>query len=148
MASITSTPTHYFLKGTYLASGQALRVAEAPLTKKVQNRQLALESTWIDLFNFLLRIEGIQANIDVDWANCETVDVVDEWDVAVRKKSVGMPLEQILIELGYDGEIAKIIADNSAAQTPAQAASTQIALNGTSMNAHNLAMQEAAADNK
>lgn len=148
MSSITSTPSHYFLNRSYLSSGQALRVAEAPLTKKVANRQMALESTWRDLFAFILRIEGIQANIDVDWANCETVDVVDEWDVAVRKKSVGMPLEQILIELGYDGNIAKLIADNASAQTPAQAASTQIALNGTSMNTHNLAMQEAAADNK
>ena len=151
MAAITSTPTHYFQKGTYVSSGQALRAAEAPLVKKVKNRQLALESTWKDLFLFILKIEGIDANIDIDWSEAEIVDDVDQWDVAVRKKSVGMPLEQILIELGYDGEIAKIIADaagstNAAIQQAPGA--NQIALQGTGMNTNNLAMQEAAADNK
>jgi hypothetical protein len=150
MAAITSTPIHYFSSTTYLPSGQALRVAEAPLTKKVENRQMAFESTWKDLFLFMLRIDGIVANIDIDWKPIETVDAVDNWDVAVRKKSVGMPLEQILLELGYDGEIAKIIADaagstNAAAQQAPGAG--QISLQGTGMNTNNLAMQEAAADN-
>lgn len=151
MAAITSTPTHYFMRGSYIPSGQALRVSEAPLTKKVLNRQMAFESTWKDLFLFMLRIEKIQANIDIDWSDAETIDEVDQWDVAVRKKSVGMPLEQILLELGYDGEIAKIIADNAstanAAANQAQGP-TQISLHGTGLNANNLAMQEAAADNK
>ena len=150
MAAITSTPTHYFQKGTYVSSGQALRAAEAPLVKKVKNRQLAFESTWKDLFLFMLKIEGITANIDIDWAEAEIVDDVDQWDVAVRKKSVGMPLEQILIELGYDGEIAKIISDNSTTANAAVQQSqnpTEISLRGTGLNANNLAMQEAASDN-
>ena len=149
MAAITSTPTHYFMRGSYIPSGQALRVSEAPLAKKVENRQMSLESSWKDLFLFLLKIENISANIDIDWKTAETVDVVDIWDVAVRKKSVGMPLEQILLELGYDPEIAKIISDNAQSSAATQQApnSTQISLRGTGLNANNLAMQEAAADN-
>ena len=150
MAAITSTPLHYFSSTTYLPSGQALRVAEAPLTKKVENRQMAFESSWKDLFAFMLRVEGIIANIDIDWKPIETVDAVDNWDVAVRKKSVGMPLEQILLELSYDPEIAKIIADKVSSTNAAQdqmAGPTQISLQGTGMNTNNLAMQEAAADN-
>lgn len=151
MAAITSTPTHYFMKNTYVASGQALRAAEAPLVKKVKNRQLAFESTWKDLFVFMLRIEGITANIDVDWSEAEIVDEVDQWDVAVRKKSVGMPLEQILLELGYDPEIAKLISENATtanAATQQAQGPTEISLRGTGLNANNLAMQEAAADNQ
>jgi hypothetical protein len=150
MAAITATPVHYFMKNTYVASGQALRAAEAPLVKKVKNRQLALESTWKDLFTFILKIENITANLDIDWSEAEIVDEVDQWDVAVRKKSVGMPLEQILLELGYDPEIAKIISDNASTANAAgqQAQSpTEISLRGTGLNANNLAMQEAAADN-
>ena len=149
MAAITSTPTHYFMRGSYIPSGQALRVSEAPLAKKVENRQMSLESSWKDLFLFLLKIENISANIDIDWKTAETVDVVDIWDVAVRKKSVGMPLEQILLELGYDPEIAKIISDNAQSSAATQQApnSTQISLRGTGLNANNLAMQEASADN-
>jgi hypothetical protein len=150
MAAITSTPLHYFSSTTYLPSGQALRVAEAPLTKKVENRQMAFESAWRDLFAFMLRIEGIVATIDIDWKPIETVDAVDNWDVAVRKKSVGMPLEQILLELDYDGEIAKLIADKASTANAAQqqiAGPTQISLQGTGVNTNNLAMQEAASDN-
>lgn len=150
MAAITSTPIHYFSSTTYLPSGQALRVAEAPLTKKVENRQMALESTWRDVFLYMLRVEGIVAKIDLDWKPIETIDAVDNWDVAVRKKSVGMPLEQILLELGYDGEIAKMIAETSSTANAAQnqlASPTQISLQGTGLNTNNLALQEAAADN-
>jgi hypothetical protein len=143
MAAITSTPVHYFSSTTYLPSGQALRVAEAPLFKKVLNRQLALGSTWRDLFKFMLKIEGIVADIDIDWKSPESIDSLDQWDIAVRKKSVGVPLEQILLELGYDPEIAKIIADEAIANTPE---STEVALRGTGLNTNNLAMQQAAAE--
>lgn len=139
MAAITSTPVHYFSSTQYLPSGQALRVAEAPLFKKVLNRQLAFGSTWRDLFKFMLRIEGIVADVDIDWTSPESIDSLDQWDIAVRKKSVGMPLQQILLELGYDSEIAQIIED---ASTPQQ----QVGLPGISMNTNNLALQQAAAD--
>jgi len=141
MASITSTPLHFFMKGSYIPSGEALRVAEAPLTKKVLNRQLTFGSTWRDLFKFMLRVEGIVADVEIDWQNPETIDTVDQWDIAVRKKSVGMPLEQILLELGYDAEIAAQVAEASV-----DVNSTEVALRGTGLNTNNLALQQAAAE--
>jgi hypothetical protein len=141
MASITSTPLHFFMKGSYIPSGEALRVAEAPLTKKVLNRQLTFGSTWRDLFRFMLRIEGIVSDVDIIWENPETIDTVDQWDIAVRKKSVGMPLQQILLELGYDAEIAAQVAEASVDSN-----STEISLRGTGLNTNNLALQQAAAE--
>ncbi len=146
MAAITSTPTHYFAKGSYIPSGEALRVSEAPLTKKVLNRQLAFGSAWRDLFKFMIRVEGIQADIEIIWKSAETVDSVDSWDIAVRKKSVGMPLEQILLELGYDAEIAAQVAEASIAATGPQTDPTEVALRGTGLNSNNLALQQAAAE--
>ena len=143
MASITSTPTHYFTKGSYIPSGEALRVSEAPLTKKVLNRQLAFGSTWRDLFKFMLRVEGINADVEIDWQNPETIDTVDQWDIAVRKKSVGMPLEQILLELGYDAEIAAQVAEASAVPTNQ---TQDISLQATGVNANNMAVEQAAAE--
>jgi hypothetical protein len=143
MAAITSTPTHYFMRGSYIPSGQALRVSEAPLTKKILNRQMALESTWRDLFLFMLKIEGISAAIDIDWSNAETIDEVDRWDVAVRKKSVGMPLEQILLELGYDPELATQISAESMVAT---GTTENISLQATGVNANNLAVEQTAAE--
>jgi len=143
MASITSTPTHYFTKGSYIPSGEALRVSEAPLTKKVLNRQLAFGSTWRDLFKLMLRIEGINSDVEIVWSNPETIDSVDQWDIAVRKKSVGMPLEQILLELGYDAEIAAQVAEASVVAT---GETQNISLQATGVNANNLAVEQAAAE--
>lgn len=143
MASITSTPTHYFTKGSYIPSGEALRVSEAPLTKKVLNRQLAFGNTWRDLFKFMLRVEGISADVEIDWQNPETIDTVDQWDIAVRKKSVGMPLEQILLELGYDAEIAAQVAEASVVPTNQ---TENISLQATGVNANNLAVEQTAAE--
>jgi hypothetical protein len=143
MASITSTPTHYFTKGSYIPSGEALRVSEAPLTKKVINRQLAFGSTWRDLFKLMLRIEGITSDVEIIWSNPETIDSVDQWDIAVRKKSVGMPLEQILLELGYDAEIAAQVAEASVVPTNE---TQNISLQATGVNANNLAVEQAAAE--
>jgi hypothetical protein len=139
MAAVTSTPTHYFLKGASLPSGQALRVAEAPLFKKVLNRQLALGSTWRDLFKFMFKIEGIPADVEIKWESAESIDSLDNWDIAVRKKSVGISLRQILIELGYDPEIADAVVAESLGQPGEQLTPTSEVI-----NAHNYALEQAA----
>ena len=139
MAAITSTPTHYFIRGSYIPSGQALRVAEAPLFKKVLNRQLAFGSTWRDLFKFMFKVENITAEVEIKWHNPESIDSLENWDIAVRKRSVGMPLEQILLELGYDAEIAEQIAQGAEPSNDISLASSAEAL-----NANNLALQQEA----
>ena len=139
MASITSTPNHYFLKGTNLPSGQALRVAEAPLFKKVTNRQLAFGSTWRDLFKYMFKIEGIPADVEIKWENAESVDSLDNWDIAVRKKSVGVSLRQILLEAGYDPEIADAVVAESLGQPGEPLTPTSEVI-----NAHNYALEQAA----
>jgi len=139
MASITNTPNHYFLKGSNIPSGQALRVAEAPLFKKVLNRQLALGSTWRDLFKYMFKIEGIPADVEIKWENAESVDSLDNWDIAVRKKSVGVSLRQILIEAGYDPEIADAVVAESLGLPGEPLTPTSEVI-----NAHNYALEQAA----
>lgn len=139
MASITSTPNHYFLKGSNIPSGQALRVAEAPLFKKVLNRQLSFGSTWRDLFKFMFKIERIPADVEIKWENAESVDSLDNWDIAVRKKSVGVSLRQILIEAGYDPEIADAVVAESLGQPGEPLTPTSEVI-----NAHNYALEQAA----
>ena len=112
-------------------------------TKKVYNRQLTFGSAWRDLFKFMLRIEGITADVEIVWESPETVDSVAQWDIAVRKKSVGMPLNQILLELGYDTEIAASVAEASVNPTGNP---TEVALRGTGLNTNNLALEQAAAE--
>ena len=141
MASITNTPTHYFMRGATLPSGQALRVAEAPLFKKVTNRQMAFGSTWRDLFKFMFMVEGLPDEVEIKWENAESIDSLDNWDIAVRKKSVGVGLYQILLEAGYDPEIAEAIVEESQAQLGAPPVPTS-----EIVNSYNFAMKNQAAE--
>jgi hypothetical protein len=111
MASITNTPLHYFEKTGNVPSGEGLRTAEAPLLKKVEDRQITFGSTWADMFRFILQIDNeAEPNVEIKWRAVESMDSLDAWEVAVKKRVVGVSLEQVLIEMGYDVEIAQQIA--------------------------------------
>lgn len=112
MASITNTPLHYFEKTGNVPSGESLRTAEAPLLKKVEDRQITFGSAWIDLFRFIIKeIYGLgEPSINVKWKAVESMDSLDAWEVAVKKRVVGVELKQVLIEMGYDPDVAEQIA--------------------------------------
>ncbi len=111
MASITNTPLHYFEKTGSIPSGESLRTAEAPLIAKVKDRQITFGSTWADMFRFILKIDNAaEPNVQVKWQDIESMDSLDEWEVAVKKRVVGVSLEQVLIEMGYDLDVAAAIA--------------------------------------
>jgi len=113
MASITSTPLHYFESSGTSPSGESLRTSEAPLLKKVLDRQIMFGSTWRDLFTFLLRVEGITSDVQVKWSSSESLDTLDHWEVAVKKRVVGVSLKQVLLEMGYDSEVADLIVEQA-----------------------------------
>lgn len=118
MASITNTPLHYFEKTGNVPSGESLRTAEAPLLKKVEDRQIMFGSTWADIFRFIVRIEeNVEPDIRVDWQAVESMDSLDAWEVAVKKRVVGVALEQVLIEMGYTPEEAETIASEERSLT-------------------------------
>jgi hypothetical protein len=159
LASLTQTPLHFFQSGTTFSSGEALRNAEAPLTKKVRDRQLVFGATWRELFKFALKIEGFDVDVQVQWTTSESMDVSDAWNIASVKRNLGIPLEVILREMGYDAEIAKQLAEAAQAEKDANnpMKNGQIAgpagpgedntppQNASSMNLHNQAEQAATA---
>jgi hypothetical protein len=111
MASITNTPLHYFERTGSVPSGESLRTAEAPLLKKVEDRQITFGSSWVDLFRFILKIDNEQEpDVKIDWQAVESMDSLDAWEVAVKKRVVGVSLEQVLVEMGYNVDKAKEIA--------------------------------------
>jgi len=111
MASITNTPLHYFEKTGNVPSGESLRTAESPLLKKVEDRQITFGSTWTDMFRFILKVDNeSEPNVQIDWQAVESMDSLDAWEVAVKKRVVGVTLEQVLVEMGYDIDSAKEIA--------------------------------------
>lgn len=152
MASLTQTPLHYFKSNGAVVSGEAYRHAEAPLTKKVTERQRSFGSTWRELFRFCLKIREIDTDVQIKWAGIESMDTTDAWNVAQIKLAAGFPLKIVLVEMGYDSEVADEIVRLSEEEakrkkelgiTSGVGAST--AELGAGMNSHNLAVQAAAA---
>lgn len=140
MASITNTPLHYFERTGSVPSGESLRTAESPLLKKVEDRQITFGSTWADLFRFILKIDNEQEpNVQVDWAAVESMDSLDAWEVAVKKRIVGVSLEQVLIEMGYDIEVARAIAatENSIATISQNTNTNNVLMEATGGNIGN-----------
>lgn len=135
MASLTSTPLHYFHNNGQFASGEALRNSESALTKKVTDRQRSFGQTWREIFRFALRIEGIEADVQVKWAGVESIDSTDMWNIAAMKKNLGIPLKIILMDMGYDEELAEQIEKDAKEAGPVTG---QL---GQGLNAHNLSLQ-------
>lgn len=104
LAAVTNTPLHYFQSTGNVPSGNALRAAEGPLMKKVTDRQIAFGITWDELYTFSIKVDMDLENADltIHWKTVETLDDLEKWDVMAKKRNVGMPFEQVLIEAGYD----------------------------------------------
>lgn len=157
MAALTHTPLHMFESVRTFSSGEAVRTAEAALTKKVRERQLAFGQTWRELFKFALKIEGFDVDVQVQWNPSESIDTADAWNIAAVKRNLGVPLEIVLNEMGYDAEIAAQIAEAAQAEKDANnpLKNGQIdpnaplapgedntpPQNASAMNNHNLAVQ-------
>ena len=93
-------------------SGEAGRAAEAPLVKKIKDREASFTSTWKELLGFILKIEGMNTKVEVRWVNPESLDNLDFWDVLLKKINAGLSHRQALREAGYEeDEIDRIMAE-------------------------------------
>ena len=115
MSALTDTPYHYLERGfAGVSGGEALRVAEAPLLKKVADRQTSFGVTWVELFTFVLKIEGADANVEIKWDIVESFDSLNEWDVMLKKINAGLSHRQALREAGYEeDEIDRIMQERA-----------------------------------
>lgn len=107
MAQLTTTPLHYFDPAGGTPSGESLRVADAPMVKKAKNRQKSFGSTWQDACEFILMIAGHPdptGTVHISWENAASQNDLLTWDLAMYKKSMGIPIWQILLEAGYTQE--------------------------------------------
>ncbi|MFD8067917.1 phage portal protein [Streptomyces parvulus] len=114
MATVTATPLHYFEPTGNVPSGEALRVAEAPLVKKTKMRQLSFGSTWRKVFSFILEAQGMKEDVQIHWRAVETFDTKEAWEIARIKKQVGLPDSQNLVEMGYDAALVEQWAQEAA----------------------------------
>lgn len=116
LASLTNTPLHYFEKTGNVPSGEGLRVAESPLIKKVKRRQTSFGRTWRDIFKFVLKINGIDEDVQVKWMSPESLDELALLDAGLKKRNTGISLQQVMREQGYDEEIIDRVIEEAKAE--------------------------------
>lgn len=116
MAALTDTPFHFLEKSLNVSGGEALRVAEAPLMKKVADRQASFGATWKELFKFILKVEGIpKVRLEVQWEIHESMDETERWDIQLKKLNAGLSHAQVLREMGYaEADITRILEERAA----------------------------------
>lgn len=112
IATLTDTPFHFLERPVSVAGGESLRASEAPLLKKVADRQVAFGATWREVFTFILKIEGLKARLEVKWDLVESMDALGQWDVMLKKRNAGLSMRQVLREQGYEeSDIERILAE-------------------------------------
>lgn len=103
LASISRTPPYYLLGQMANLSGEALTAADAGLTAKVVARQRQFGESWEQVMRLAFTLRGLTAAVDAEtiWAGAERRSIAELADAAVKKASVGVPVEQIWEDLGY-----------------------------------------------
>lgn len=106
ISSITRTPKHYFFSVGSNLSGEALIAMEAPLNKKAQDRIDRYSPVWSDVGEFLLRIGGVEAEVEAVFDRPETIQPFTQAQTLQMYVSAGLPVALALKQLGWDeGEI-------------------------------------------
>lgn len=104
-AQITTTPLNRFSPGGNPASGESLKIVDAPFVKKIDTRKLSYGTTWKAVFEFALIVLGHQDPVvTVSWAPSASADNLADWQVAKAKQDAGVPVSQTLAENGYPAD--------------------------------------------
>src|SRR6185437_15327937 len=81
--------------------------SEVPLLKKVRKRQISYGSTWLEVFDFALKVAGVDSDPDIAlrWIPAATIDDAAGWSMIQAKQQAGVPVRQTLLEAGYDPDM-------------------------------------------
>ena len=101
----SKVPVHHLTQTNLATSGRSLRIAEGPFVEKLRDRQLERTPVYADAIRYGLRLEGMEVSaseLKVNWESPASMSEEDMWDIAAAKAATGMPLRQILKEMGRD----------------------------------------------
>ena len=117
IARVTGTPAHRVQLSTGAwPSGEALRVANAPLNAKVEDRQQHGSPEWASAMDLTLRIGLTPADGGAwpIWKPAQDIDPAEAVAIAESKRRVGVSQRQTLRELGYsEDEIDLMLEENA-----------------------------------
>jgi hypothetical protein len=125
IARVTRTPLHLMMPAEIAPSGDALKVLEDPLVKKVEDRMLHFGDVWCNVMLFALQMQNLAGKTDalgVKWANPAPKSSLEDAQTLQIKQTIGVSTNQCLEEMGYtETEIEEMQADNDAETKKKQA---------------------------
>jgi len=127
IARVTGLPLHllFITKGDF-PSGEAMKSAEARFSKKLVARQNAYGEQWAHAMALALAIEGHAVPDDVIlepvWTQPQPRSELEIAETELLKKTLGVPLDVVMKELGYPQDVVDQAVAAAAAQAVVAAA--------------------------
>ncbi len=104
IARVSGVPLHFLMmnQGSF-PSGEALRIAEAPLVSKVKKKQTAWGNVWENVMKFALLVQGTSgdAMLSTQWTPAASYSESEELANLLVKQQLGVSTEKLLEEAGY-----------------------------------------------
>jgi len=113
IARVSKVPVHYLSMTGGIPSGRALRIAEAPFTRKIEDRQKAFGASFGDAMTYALQLDGMTnvqlGDLRINWVSAAPITEEDQLDNAILKQQIGYPFQTILRENGYEPDQIELI---------------------------------------
>jgi hypothetical protein len=112
VAAQTRTPPHYLLgQSGAFPSGESLKSTETGLVFRVKRKQTDTSEGHEDALRLAFKVEGKpqadEIKAETIWTDPESKDPAVGADAAVKRRSLGVPFEQLWADLGYSREQIK-----------------------------------------
>jgi hypothetical protein len=112
IASQTRTPPHYFYLSGQFPSGESIKSAETGLVAKARRKMRHLSEAWEEVMRLAFSVEDDEraefSEAETIWADPESRTEGEHTDATLKKKALGVPLQQLWVDLGYSPqEIAR-----------------------------------------
>jgi len=105
MSILTDTPLHDFEHTILPPSGESRKVAERPATKKAQRLMRRFQATLREEWKYTLKVADVPVKrVDVRWVPPYIAEDMNDWTTIGLKQGAGVPVDQTLVEAGYDDE--------------------------------------------
>jgi hypothetical protein len=119
VATQTQTPPHYFFLRGEFPSGESIQSAEAGLVAKVEDKQVVFGEAWERVMRLAFAVTGdARASADAAetiWRDPRLRPEGMVVDAAQKKAAMGVPLRQLLEDMGYSPQQqARILAERTA----------------------------------
>jgi hypothetical protein len=117
ISKVSRVPTHYLEMTGEFPSGEALRLAETPFLKKMDDRVRAATPKWAEVARYAARLTGAEVppgKIKPKWEPVAPLTQEEQLNAAVTKyRDLDYPQEEALVDMGTNPDHIKRIVNGA-----------------------------------